>query len=171
MSYEDQPMDQEEVEGLEPARSRAAEKVKLPAIFLIIVGVLNALAGLWSAGQGVVQLVTKNTGAQELKEQVKKETQLTAQQKQMMEGWADTAQKVGPAGNIVIGLIELLAAAVTVFGGVRMLSLQSYGLAVTGSILAAIPVVSFLGCCCIGEGVGIWSLIVLMSADVKTAFR
>jgi hypothetical protein len=52
-----------------------------------------------------------------------------------------------------------------------MVSLKSYGLAMTGSILAAIPCLSAMGCCGIGEAVGIWSLIVLMSADVKSAFR
>jgi len=53
----------------------------------------------------------------------------------------------------------------------RLLSFKSYGLAIFASVLAVIPSVSPMDCCGVGEGVGIWSLIVLMSADVRSAFR
>jgi hypothetical protein len=68
-------------------------------------------------------------------------------------------------------MVSLIAAMITVFGGMRMLSLKSYGLAVFASACAAIPCVSPMGCCGIGEGIGIWSFVVLMNADVRSVFR
>ena len=52
--------------------------------------------------------------------------------------------------------------------GVQMMKLQSWGLAVVGSILS---IVNIGGCCCvIGLPVGLWSLSVLMSPDVISSF-
>jgi hypothetical protein len=70
-------------------------------------------------------------------------------------------------GGTVTGLGCLL----TMIGGWRMWSLRNYGLAVTGAIVAAIPCVSCVGCCGIGEGIGIWALVVLLNPDVRAAFR
>ena len=36
--------------------------------------------------------------------------------------------------------------------------------------MAAIPCLSFLACCLIGEGVGIWALVVLFTPEVKRSF-
>jgi hypothetical protein len=173
MSYEDQPMEQDEVRGLDAARSRAAEKVKLPAIFLIVIGVLNALYGLYQTGQGAYQALAKDKGAekQEVEKEIQKNTGLSKEQRDQIQNIAGKIADVGPVTGIILGLVELLAAAATIFGGVQMMSLRSRGLAILGSILAMIPCVSIMGCCGLGEGVGIWSLIVLMSADVKSAFR
>ena len=52
--------------------------------------------------------------------------------------------------------------------GVQMMKLQSWGLAVAGSILS---IVNIGACCCvIGLPVGLWSLSVLMSPDVISSF-
>jgi hypothetical protein len=39
------------------------------------------------------------------------------------------------------------------------------------AIAAALLCISPMGCCGIGEGAGIWSFVVLMNADVRSAFR
>jgi hypothetical protein len=72
---------------------------------------------------------------------------------------------------LAVGVISLIAAIVTILGAVKMRSLESRGLAITGALLAMIPCISPLGCCLVGEGIGLWALIVLSSADVKAAFR
>ena len=56
-------------------------------------------------------------------------------------------------------------------GGIRMLSLKNYGLAIVASILAAIPGFSCSGCCGFGAIIGIWALVVLINADVREAFQ
>src|ERR1700730_3544196 len=58
MSYEDEPLDHDrEIGGQEFAQNGAAEKVKLPAIFLIIVGVLNLLGGGYIVFNGALSLL------------------------------------------------------------------------------------------------------------------
>ena len=48
-----------------------------------------------------------------------------------------------------------------------MRSLSGYGLALTGSIAAIIPI---SGCCCLTMPVGIWALVVLLNPVVKAGF-
>jgi hypothetical protein len=76
----------------------------------------------------------------------------------------------GAAGPVA-AVIQGTFAALNVFiiaCSIQMLKLQSWGLAVTGSILS---IVNIGACCCvIGLPVGLWSLSVLMSPDVITSF-
>src|SRR5205823_4951836 len=88
------------------------------------------------------------------------------QQQQLQElrrmGW--TTEKILSVYSRILyawGGGGLFCGLVTVLGGICMMKLRSYGLAVTGAIFAAIPFVSPLGCCLVGEVVGIWSLVVL----------
>jgi hypothetical protein len=144
----------------ESAQNAAADRVKLPAIFLIIVGVLNIFGALYFVFNGALILANP--------EMIKKNMQEINKQFNLPD------QDIGAGQGIfylALGAFGILAAAITILGGVRMISLKSYALAVTGSVLAVIPCLSAMGCCCIGEGVGIWSLVVLMNADVKAAFR
>lgn len=71
------------------------------------------------------------------------------------------------------GCLAMVFAAVTLFAGLKMRELQSYGLCMAGSVLAMVPCSgSSLCCCCwIGLGVGIWSIMTLMKDDVKAAFQ
>ncbi len=68
-------------------------------------------------------------------------------------------------GAIVGSLIGIVIA----LGAVKMKNLQSYGLAMTASILAMIPCVS--PCCLLGLPFGIWALVVLGRPEVKSAFH
>jgi hypothetical protein len=171
MNYEDEPMNEESEGGKELPRTGAADRVKLPAIFLIVVGVLN----IFGAGYFILNGTVTSLNPEAAAEQVK--TQMTALNPNALKDLqdsgmtpADLVKRVGLA-YLIGGALGLLAAALTILGGIRMMMLKSYGLAVFASILAALPCISFLGCCGLGEGIGIWSLIVLMNADVKAAFR
>ena len=74
---------------------------------------------------------------------------------------------VGPVATALQGGFCMLNIFIIICG-VQMMKLQSWGLAVTGSVLAMINVGS---CCCVlGIPVGIWSLMVLASPDVITVF-
>ena len=70
-----------------------------------------------------------------------------------------------------LGLLALIAGLLTVIGGLRMQQLRSYGLAISGAIAAAIPCISCMGCCGVGEAVGIWAIVVLMNEEVRRAFQ
>lgn len=70
----------------------------------------------------------------------------------------------------VVGFIfAIIVTVLMIFGGIRMKNLQSWGLALTASILAMIPCLS--PCCLIGLPIGIWALVVLMKPEVKAAFK
>jgi len=71
--------------------------------------------------------------------------------------------------GIVSGLIGLAIGGVIIFGSLKMMKLESHGLAMTSAILAMLPCIS--PCCFLGLPFGIWALIVLSDAQVKASFR
>jgi hypothetical protein len=171
MSYEDEPMNQGGEGGTEQPRSSVADKVKLPAIFLIVAGVLNIFGAGYFILNGIVMSLNPEATAEQMT------TQMTALNPNALKDLQNAGLspidlvKRGSLAYMIGGAVGVLAAVLTILGGVRMMMLKSYGLAVFASILAALPCISFLGCCGLGEGIGIWALIVLMSADTKAAFR
>jgi hypothetical protein len=73
--------------------------------------------------------------------------------------------------GVLVSVAMLFAGALIVFGGIQMIRLRARGLAITSSILAMVPCLTCLGCCGVGQGIGIWALVILSSADVKALFR
>jgi hypothetical protein len=74
---------------------------------------------------------------------------------------------VGPVATAIQGGFVLFNLFI-IACGFQMIRLQSWGLAVTGSVLAMLNIGS---CCCVlGAPIGIWSLTVLMSPDVISIF-
>ena len=67
----------------------------------------------------------------------------------------------------IIWAISLACSALVFLGGTKMKQLQSYGLAVAASIVSILPC---NGCCCVGLPIGVWALMILLTADVKLAF-
>ena len=70
---------------------------------------------------------------------------------------------------MVLAIIGLVVGALILFGAIKMKNLESYGLAMTASIIAMIPCVS--PCCLLGLPLGIWAVVVLNNPEVKSAFR
>ena len=70
--------------------------------------------------------------------------------------------------GVVVGIVGLLISGVILFGAIKMKKLESYGLAMTASILAMLPCSA---CCLVGLPIGIWSLVVLCKPEVKSAFH
>jgi hypothetical protein len=152
-------------------RRRALGKVKAPAILLIVTAVLSLLATAWNAYSYASGDLDRQLDAQleVQRKQVDENPQINAQDKQRVK---DTLtqyfQAIRSALPIVLALVAL-ARIVMLVAGVRLLSGSGRGLGILASILAMIPCVD--GCCLLGLPVGIWSLVVLLSPDVKAAFR
>ena len=70
--------------------------------------------------------------------------------------------------GIVQSAVSLIANIVILVGAIKMRKCQSYGLAMTASILC---ILLDWGCCCLGLGAGIWSVVVLSKPEVKAAFH
>jgi len=131
--------------ALQPA---AMEQVNGPAIGLIVVAILGALAQIAS-------LIMHVAGASML-----------ANSRMPSNAWANMFS--GTIG-VVAGIIGIVVSVVILFGAVKMKKLESYGLAMAASIIAMIPCVS--PCCLLGLPIGIWALVVLMKPEVKSAFH
>lgn len=137
-----------------PASGQAADAVKLPAIFLIVVGAIGVLLSLWGIIQGAM-------GSNE------------AQMAQMMNDpnippFAKSFAQASSKGGIITPIITLLTSGFTIFGAMKMMKLQSFGMAMGAAIVAMLPCVG--PCCCIGIPVGIWALVVLNKPEVKSSF-
>jgi hypothetical protein len=76
--------------------------------------------------------------------------------------------KFGIYAGFGIELLGLLLGGLIILGAIQMKNLSSFSLAMTASIVAMIPCHY---CCLLGIPFGIWSMIVLLSEDVKSSFR
>jgi hypothetical protein len=133
-----------------PAASpAAAELVKGPAIGLIVVAILGVLFAIISLIKNLLMGGSIPANSQ---------IQLPA--------WVNMLS--GTIG-VVLSIIGILMCGVILLGGMKMKKLESYGLAMTVSIIAMIPCLS--PCCLIGLPIGIWALVVLSKPEVKSAFH
>lgn len=91
---------------------------------------------------------------------------------------AGAGEQGGPEGiqmmmqgglGIVFSLIGIVIGVVILMGALKMKKLESYGFAMAASVIAMLPCLS--PCCLLGLPIGIWALVVLNDANVKSAFR
>ncbi|HOX57704.1 MAG TPA: GYF domain-containing protein [Candidatus Paceibacterota bacterium] len=126
----------------------AADRVKGPATGLIVTAVLGVIAQIFS-------LVWHFAGAS-----------MMPSDRIPKEAWANMFS--GTIG-VVSSIIAILLSGLIFFGAMKMKKLESYGLAMTASIIAMIPCLS--PCCLIGLPIGIWAVMVLSKEEVKSAFH
>jgi hypothetical protein len=128
------------------SKAAAAERTKLPAIFLMIIvclSFLNHAGGIVMHFMGIEAFP--------------------------MGPAQNEAEEIGRmVGGVVGGVVGLGADALVFFGALALLRVSSYGMAMTGSILAVIPCLS--PCCVLGIPFGIWALVVLNDESVKAGF-
>jgi hypothetical protein len=127
------------------------DKVRIPAIGLIVLGILGVVGGVISLAMGGIN-------AQQLVD-----AGMPADQAERFVGMMS-------AGGIVLQVLGLLLSGFIAWAGFQMLHLRSWTAAVVANVLVMIPCVT--SCCCvIGLPIGIWGLVVLFNADVKRAFE
>ncbi len=126
-------------------------KLKAPAIGLIIAGAFNAVSGLFFLAS------------------VLKRYSQGALDRTFSEEAEQFGFYIGFWGTAVLGILGFLVAPVIIYGAIQMMRGRSFGLSRTAAILAVSPLTS----CCfiIGVPFGIWALVVLAQPDVKALFR
>lgn len=123
-----------------------AQKVRAPATALIVLGVLYGLGATWNI---VAYVFDIRMGNQE--------------QMSQMPGFVEFMQKFG----MVLGLVGEVMAVLIILGALNMRRLKSRGFAMTGAILAMLPI----SCCCVaGLPIGVWAMVVMLKPDVAAAF-
>ncbi|MGQ0541005.1 MAG: hypothetical protein ACT4O9_04040 [Blastocatellia bacterium] len=128
------------------------QKVKAPAVALLITGILNAGFGLIALASGAFRL--SGIGSPE--------TIPTDENERL--GFI-----IGTALGYGIAAISLLLAPVIFIGALKMMRGKGYGISMSAAILAILPVTS----CCflIGIPAGIWAIVVLRNPEVKSFFK
>ena len=71
--------------------------------------------------------------------------------------------------GVAFCIVGVVGGIFILLGGIKMRRLESYGLSMAASIVAMIPCLS--ACCLIGFPIGIWSLVILSKAEVKSVFH
>ncbi|MCH2126182.1 MAG: hypothetical protein MK165_15440 [Pirellulaceae bacterium] len=133
-------------------------KVLAPAIALIVVGILDGLYGL-------LNMFTHLTGSAQ-----NFEIPPGMEDNELMQQLAENMGSQSPLVGILTSVAMLVLSLVIAGGGLQMLRLKMYPWAFAASIASMLPCVTCLGCCGVGQGIGIWALVVLCSADVKRLF-
>lgn len=129
------------------------DKVKGPAIALIILGSLGVALQLFGlVASSAMEGIYRSSGM------------LNEEQLQMFQGPGRMLM------TAVGALLGLAGSGFTIFGGLQMMKLRNWPIALIASILVMIPCFSSCGCL-LGIPVGIWSIVVLSQADVKAAFQ
>jgi hypothetical protein len=148
--------------GLRPetsfATGPAPPKLMAPAVALVAVGAINGLQSIYAVSRNLLGM---NEGGQPPPN--------IQDNPELMEIY-EAMQPYQGMINITGSVLALLCAVVIILAGVQMFRRKMYPLCMTGSVLAAIPCLSFLACCLVGEGVGLWAVIVLLQPDIKQSF-
>jgi hypothetical protein len=133
-------------------RERALRAVNPPGIAMIILGVLGMLLSLGMLVFYAVMGVPENS--------LFPSSQPTPAY--------EVGRKAGAMGGVVFSLCW---SAFVAFAAHKMRRLESWGLALTGAIMALIPCCGGqVLMCFLGLPVGIWALVVICRADVKSQF-
>jgi len=145
--------------------ARAKERIKTPAVLLLVVGIIGAVLALLN----IPSLFTLDQQFAQVEDQWDKDPNLQPQQKQDMKKMLGDVK--GPIKmflpiSIAFGV---LTGGLTVLGAVKIMNLKSRGLGVLASVVSMLPIVS--GCCCLGLPAGIWVMIVLGKPEVKAGFE
>lgn len=124
-------------------------KLKVPAIGLIVTGIINFLWGILSVITNIYLFVTK--------------------QSHFANPLQNSAEQLGVIIGIAITVLSLAVSPIIIYGAIQMMKGNKYSLAKISAILAIVPVTS----CCFLAGIplGIWALVVLNQPDVEMVFK
>lgn len=139
---------------------RVRSLVTGPAVAMLIVGIVFALFGslgvLGAALGWTAEALTQNRGG-------------------MPPEFARMMENLSVPMVVTFSLVHLGVAALVIFASVKMRKLEGYTVAILSSVLIMLPGVTpcffCFPCCLAGLPVGIWSLIVLLKPEVKSAFH
>jgi hypothetical protein len=127
------------------------QELRGPAIGLIVIGSLNAVAGLVALLSGLVRIFIGDSSAP----------------------ITDDAERLGYVVGTVAcygaSALSLFLSPLIIAGGVEMLRGRSLKLVRSAAILAMIPITS---CCCLGGlPIGIWALQSLRKSEIENYFQ
>jgi hypothetical protein len=138
----------------------ALQRVKSPAVALMVTAILNLLFGAWSLLETIFfppNLQQYNSEMQQLN---------NPQLEQFVQAML---QMTHGTFAIAANLLGLALSVLILMGAIKMKSLRSYEFSMAAAIVALLPCVT--PCCIIGLPIGIWALVVLRAPAVKSHFH
>lgn len=143
----------------QPNSTLALEKVKTPAVLLIVSGVISILGGLFGGGSMAFmylgmqdQIIASQPQGQEMQlEELKLGMNIL--------GWS----------GVCTAVFGTISGIVSIIGGTMMMKLRGWGVALIAAILSLVPCMQ--GCCLFSIPVGIYVIVVLCDSQVKPAFK
>jgi len=148
----------------------AKAKVQVPAILLILNGII-ALCGI---AYGIAQGAGQGDFDTEWDKAVKKIEDDPSKKDEEKKAAIDFMNKLKDPKKAVTNfaiVLQVAAAAIAVLcivGGIRVMSLKNRGLGLFASIVSFLPLYF---CCCLGILIGIWMIIALSNPVVKRGFE
>jgi hypothetical protein len=143
-------------------RETVRQKVKVPAIGLIVSASISIVMSVW----GLFKLLFSSVNIQQIDEQ------LSALNNPQLQELMDKMFHFfyGPFG-IANQIFQLIISILILTGAIKMLKLRSYQFAFAAAILSVLPCIT--PCCgwLLALIFGIWSMVVLGKADVKSRFE
>jgi GYF domain 2 len=133
-------------------RAAALQAVNAPAIWLRATAILNAILAIFGLSMNILKLAGVDTGMSGIEETEMSKVFSAAG------GWMEIA-----ADFVCITVSVLIF-----IGASKMKALENRPYAVAASVLSLLPCVS--PCCIVGIPIGIWALVVLNRAEVKSQF-
>lgn len=166
--YDDEPGDMQDDEPFErPRRSPIAyakERVRAPAVTMLAF----AIVSLAMAPLSLLNLFMIPDMAQKQREMIDRNPRMPNDQKQAMKNFWDTYEKTVMISVPISLVLHVIGGALSVYGSLKMMRMQSYRWAIATSIVNIASVGH--GCCFLTLFVGIWALMVLMNDRVKAGY-
>lgn len=155
------PGDESQQSRIEYAKNR----VRVPAVIMLVFSSISLIG----VPLGTINFVTLPQAIQAQRDQVDKDPNMPAGQKQQVKQFLDMYE------NLLMMILpfslglQLIVGIISVIGEVKMLKVSSRVWAMTAAILNAIAIGH--GCCFLTLPLGIWAIIVLLDARVKDGFE
>ena len=124
----------------------AEDKVKGPAIGLLVVGILAILANIANVIWQLIVFIPVITGGDDIMVYM------------LSSGW-----------SMILAVFGILGGIFVIYASRKLKSLQSPAIVYAGAVVAALPC-CVGSCCCIGLPIGIWVIVTMQDEQVKGAF-
>jgi hypothetical protein len=134
------------------SRQRARDAVAAPAIALMVLGGTYVCIS-------ILALVLRLTGFSFMAPQ--------EEERLMQNPGYKFGHQLGVTAGVIIEVVGMCLGGIMISGALQMKKLKSYGYALTATIVAMLPCHY---CCLLGIGFGIWALVVINRADVRSCF-
>jgi hypothetical protein len=144
---------------------KAKSRLMVPGIFIVLVGLLNLVPGFGCMGIGFAMSSFADDDLEKILRQQNPQQWEQVKQQGYDVHWYKAFYLYSGVG---IGIVSLLLTLATLIGGGCMIAGRSMFLCVVGALAA---IVSPGGCGLLGLAIGVWALMVLLSEDVRAAFR